>query len=169
VTITVNAQKNDKQKVLIAMYLIEFFDRNIDDSLRKPLMIAAVLLGIVLLVTAARAAFEYLYITLPPQQVTITVSYSPETSCREDSPVYMLIKNDSYRDIVNTSFALSVKKTVKGDNFIQLLVKNYSTDRVIKAGESYAGCWVYPKLNTQHYVPEELLYEVNSKQVVFRD
>jgi len=151
------------------MYLIEIFDRNnMDDSLRKPLMIVAALLGTVLLVAAGRAAFEYLYVTLPPQQVSITVSYSPETSCREDSPVYMLIKNDSYREIVNTSFNLSVKKMIKGGNFIQLLAKDYSTDRVIKAGESYAGCWVYPKLNTQHYVPEELIYEINSKHVVFR-
>jgi hypothetical protein len=152
------------------MYLIEIFDRNNrDDSIKKPLMIVAVLLGIALLAYAGRAAFEYLYITLPPQQVAVSVSYSPETSCRADSPVYMLIKNDSYREIVNTSFTLSVKKTINGDNFIQLLTKDYSTDRVIKAGESYAGCWVYPKLNTEHYVPEELVYDINSQNVVFRD
>jgi hypothetical protein len=151
------------------MYVTDIFDRNnMNDSLKKPLMIAAVLLGIVLLSSAAAAAYEFLYITLPPKQVNISVSYSPESICREDSPVYMLIKNDSFREIVNTSFVLSVKKTINADNYIQLLTKNYSTDRVIKAGESYAGCWAYPKLNTEHYVPEELLYEVESQQVVFR-
>jgi len=151
------------------MYFIEIFDRNnMNDSLKKPLMTVAVLIGIVLLVSAARAAYEYLYITLPPQQVKVSISYSPQNNCREDSPVYMLITNDSYREIVNTSFNLTVKKTINGDNFIQLLSKNYSTDRVIKAGESYAGCWAYPKLNTEHYVPEELIYEISNEHVVFR-
>jgi hypothetical protein len=151
------------------MYVIEIIDRyNMNDSLKKPLMIVAVLLGIGLLTSAAFAAFDYLYVTLPPQQVNITVSYSPESACRKDSPVYMLITNDSYREIVNTSFTLFVKRTIDGDNFIQLLTKDYSTDRVIKAGESYAGCWAYPKLNTEHYIPEELIYEVNNQQVVFR-
>ena len=151
------------------MYVIELFDRNnMSDRVKKPLMIAAVLLGMALLASAALAAYEYLYITLPPQLVTVSVSYSPDSACREDSPVYMLIKNNSYREVVTTSFILSVKKAVKGDNFIQLLAKNYSTDRVIKAGESYAGCWAYPKLNTEHYVPEELIYETVSQQVVFR-
>jgi hypothetical protein len=151
------------------MYVIQIFDRNnMSDRVKKPLMIAAVLLGMALLASAALAAYEYLYITLPPQLVTVSVSYSPDSTCREDSPVYMLIKNNSYREVVSTSFILTVKKAVKGDNFIQLLTKNYSTDRVIKAGESYAGCWAYPKLNTEHYVPEELIYEIVSQRVVFR-
>ena len=81
----------------------------------------------------------------------------------------MLIKNDSYREIISTSFSLSVKKQISNNDYIQLLEKNYITDKIIKAGESYAGCWPYPKLNTDHYAPEKLRYEINGKQVAFRD
>jgi hypothetical protein len=109
------------------------------------------------------------YYILPPEQVNISVSYSPDVTCRADTPVYLVIKNDSLRDIINTSFMLSVKKESSGDNFIQLLEKKYSTDSLIKAGETYGGCWAYPKLITNHYVPEELIYEIKHKQIVFRD
>jgi len=140
-----------------------------NDSLKDHVKKIAVLVGTVLLVVVAYTAYEYLYHTLPPKQVDIAVSYLPDSTCREDSPIYMLIKNDSYREITSTSFSLSVKKEINSNNSIQLLEKSYFTDKIIKAGESYVGCWPYPKLNTDHYVPEKLMYEINSKQVAFRD
>lgn len=136
---------------------------------KNPMKLIAVLAGIALFIVAVTGSYHYLYHKLPPKQVAIAISYAPDTSCRVDSPVYMLIKNDSYREIISTSFSLSVKKQINSNTYIQLLEKNYITDRIIKAGESYGGCWPYPKLNTDHYVPEKLRYEINSKQVAFRD
>lgn len=140
-----------------------------NDSLKKPLKIAVALVSIVLVLVVARATYNYVYHTLPPRQVNISVSYSPDNTCRMNSPIFMLITNDSSREIINTSFNLVVKKGYNNDNFILLLAKNYSTDKIIKAGDSYGGCWAYPKLNTDHYVPEELTYEINRTQIVFRD
>ncbi len=140
-----------------------------NNVIKNPMKLIVVLSSIVLFVVAAITSYNYLYHTLPPEQVAIAISYSPDTSCRVDSPVYMLIKNDSYREIISTSFSLSVKKQINSNNYIQLLEKNYITDKIIKAGESYGGCWPYPKLNTDHYVPEKLMYEINTKQVAFRD
>ena len=139
------------------------------DGLKKPLMIAAVVVGIALFAFAAHAAYNYVHYTLPPEQVNIVVSYSPDTACRIDSPVYMLITNDSSREIISTSFSLSIKKRINNDNFIQLLDRDYFTEKIIQAGDSYAGCWVYPKLNTEHYVAEELIYEIKSKDITFRN
>jgi len=138
------------------------------DILKNPLKVVAVLFGIILLLIIARTAYNYLYYTLPPQQVNVSVRYSPDVTCRMDSPIYMLVTNDSWREITSTSFSLSVKKRINGKNFIQLLARSYSTDKIIKAGGSYGGCWAYPKLNTDHYVPEELIYEINGKQIEFR-
>ena len=140
-----------------------------NDSLKKPLKIAVVLVSIVLVLVVARATYIYVYHTLPPRQVNISVRYSPDNTCRVDSPIYMLITNDSSRDIINTTFNLLVKKGYNNGNFILLLAKDYSTDKIIKAGDSYGGCWAYPKLNTAHYVPEELTYEINRKQIMFRE
>jgi hypothetical protein len=139
------------------------------DSLKKPFKIVLVLVAIILAPLVARTTYYYMYYTLPPKQVDISVKYSPDVTCRADSPIYILITNDSRREIISASFRLLVKKRINDDNFIQLLAKNYSTDRIIKAGDSYGGCWVYPKLNTEHYVPEELIYEINGKQIVFSD
>lgn len=139
-----------------------------NDSLEKPIKIAAGMFGIVLMLMAAYAAYDYVYHTLPPQQVSISVQYSPDNTCKRDSPIYMLITNDSSREIIGTSFNLSVKKESDNDNFIQLLAKNYATDTVIKAGDSYGGCWSYPKLNTRYYAPENLIYEIDRKQIMFR-
>lgn len=140
-----------------------------NDSLKKPLKIAIVLIVMILTLIVVHAGFNYLYYTLPPEQVKISVSYSPDTTCRKGIPLHMLITNGSYREIISTSFSLSVKKRVNKDNFIQLLLRDYSTDKVIKSGGSYDGCWTYPELNTKHYVPEELIYEIDRKQIMFRD
>jgi len=140
-----------------------------NDGLKKPLKIAAVLVSIVSVLIIARATYFYVYNTLPPRQVNISVRYSPDNTCRMNSPIYMLITNDSSREIINTSFNLVVKKGYNDDNFILLLEKDYSTDKIIKAGDSYGGCWAYPKLNTAHYVPEKLIYEINHKQIMFRE
>lgn len=139
------------------------------DSLKKPLMIVAVLVGIVLLLLVARATYNYLHYTLPPEQVNIAISYSPDTTCRMDSPMYMLITNDSSREIINTSFSLSIKKQNDNYNYIPLSARNYSTGKIIKAGNSYGGCWAFPKLETNKYIPEKLIYEITGKQIVFRD
>jgi len=139
------------------------------DDLKKPLQVVAVLFGIVLVLVITRVSYNYVYHTLPPKQVDISVRYSPDNTCRTDSPIYMLITNNSSREIINTSFNLSVKKADNSESFIQLLAKNYSTDKIIKAGDSYGGCWAYPKLITAYYVPEKLIYEVNRKLIVFRD
>ena len=139
------------------------------DDLKKPLQVVAVLFGIVLVLVITRVSYNYVYHTLPPKQVDISVRYSPDNTCRTDSPIYMLITNNSSREIINTSFNLLVKKADNSESFIQLLVKKYSTDKIIKAGDSYGGCWAYPKLITAYYVPEKLIYEVNRKLIVFRD
>lgn len=139
-----------------------------NESLTTPLKVIAVLSGITLALLVVAASYDYVYHTLPPRQVTVAVSYSPDNTCRSDSPLYMLITNDSYREIINTSFSLSVKKQIDSDNSIQLLEKNYLTEQIIKAGDSYGGCWSYPKLNTKFYDPEKLIYELNGKEITFK-
>ena len=139
-----------------------------NENINIPLKAVVVLVGIILALVILAASYNYLYYTLPPEQVNVSVSYSPANNCRSDSPVYMLITNDSYRDIITTSFSLSIKKGVDSDNFIQLLEKNYATEQAIKAGDSYGGCWAYPKLNTRFYDPEKLIYEIKRKQITFK-
>jgi len=140
-----------------------------EDNFKTPLKIIAVLVCVVLILVVARVTYHYVYQTLPPEQVDVSMRYSPETRCRQDSPLYMLITNDSFREIISTSFVLLVKKRISNDDFIQLSERVYSTDKIIKAGASYEGCWVYPKLNTDYYVPEKLIYEINRKEIIFRD
>ena len=139
-----------------------------NENIKIPLKVVVVLIGFTLLLVMLAAAYNYVYHTLPPEQVNVSVSYSPDNNCRSDSPVYMVIKNDSYRDVINTSFSLSIKKGVNSDNFIQLLEKDYATEQAIKAGDSYGGCWAYPKLNTKFYDPEKLIYEIKRKQITFK-
>lgn len=114
----------------------------------------------------AYLAFYYLYYTLPPQQVSIDVKYQPEPPCRKDSPFYMRITNDSYRDVMGTSFKLSVKVDEHSDSIVQLSAENYSTDTVVKAGTAHEGCWTYPKVYKNKHDPYKLIYEV--KQPVIR-
>jgi hypothetical protein len=138
-------------------------------GLNKNYNFIAVPAGILSVLLLAFSAFYYMYYILAPEKVNVSVRYSPGAVCGMDTPIYMLITNDSYRDIIKTSFTLIVKKESGSDNFIQLLEKNYSTDSPVKAGDTYGGCWVYPKLITSHYVPEELIYEIKNKNIVFRD
>ena len=118
---------------------------------------------------AALWAYRYLYYSLPPQLLSITLKYQPEPPCRKDSPLYMQILNDSYRDVLGTSFALSVKASKDGDNIAQLLSNTYSTDTIIKAGKTHEGCWSFPKLYTNKHDPNELIYEVKRQVVRFGD
>lgn len=139
------------------------------DSLIRNMKLVLVSLATVLVLLAVYAAYIYVYHTLPPTQVGITVGYSPETACRADAPVYMLIKNDSLREIVSTSFNLSIQKENESYNYLPMSARVYSTDRVISAGEAYGGCWSFPKLELKKYVPEKLIYKVTGQNIVFRD
>lgn len=122
---------------------------------------------ILLTLYPAYLAFDYLYHTLPPQQVGITVEYLPESPCREDSPFYMRITNDSYRDVLGTSFTLSVKVDEHSDSIVQYDKDSYSTDTVVKAGTSHEGCWAYPKLYKNNHDPYKLIYEVKQPVIKF--
>ena len=130
---------------------------------------AAIAVLILLLLITAGWAYKYLYYTLPPQLVSITLKYQPEPPCRKDSPLYMQILNDSYRDVLGTSFSLSVKVNENSENIAQLLSNTYSTDTIIKAGDSHEGCWSFPKLYTNKHDPYELIYEVERQVVRFSD
>ncbi len=141
----------------------------VNELLSKYWKIAAVAVFISLLLIAIRWAYIYLYYTLPPQLVSITLKYQPESPCRKDSPLHMQILNDSYRDVLGTSFAVSVKVNEDGDNIAQLLSNTYSTDTVIKAGKSHEGCWSFPKLYTSKHDPNELIYEAKRQVVRFQD
>ena len=140
-----------------------------NEVLSKYTKLAVVVVFIMLLMIAALWAYRYLYYTLPPQLVSITLKYQPESPCRKDSPLYMQILNDSYRDVLGTSFSLSVKTSEGGDNIAQLLSSTYSTDTVIKAGKSHEGCWPFPKLYTYKHEPNELIYEAERQVVRFGD
>ena len=135
----------------------------------KPYKVITTLSAIVLTLFIAFFAYDYLRYTLPPKLVDVSMTYLPDTSCRDDSPLYMLITNDSYRTIINTSFTLVVKKRYNNDSFLQLLKKDYSTDTAIESSSSYGGCWSFPKLNTNYYVAEDLIYEIHNQRVVFND
>ena len=141
----------------------------VHELLSKYWKIAAVVASILLLLIAIRWAYIYLYYTLPPQLVSITLKYQPESPCRKDSPLYMQIMNDSYRDVLGTSFALSVKASEDGDNIAQLLSNKYTTDTAIKAGKSHEGCWSFPELYTSKHDPNTLIYEVKRQVVRFKD
>ncbi|MBE9559939.1 MAG: hypothetical protein IMF15_04080 [Proteobacteria bacterium] len=135
----------------------------------KPLKIIVTLSVVTLTLMVAYQAYNYLRYTLPPEQVSVSISYSTDINCRKDSPLYMLITNDSYRRIINTSFSLYVKKKYDNDSFLLLLKKVYSTDKVIDADSAYGGCWSFPELNTRYYVPGDLIYEIKQQQVTFDD
>jgi len=139
------------------------------DSLNKPLKIVGVLASIILILIAIRAAYAYVYYTWPPKQVNISVSYSPNTKCRAETPIYMLITNDSFREITSTSFGLAVRERNNSDNLVPLLARGYSTGKVIKSGSSYGACWEYPELATDDYDPKDLTYGVTRQQIAFRD
>ncbi len=81
----------------------------------------------------------------------------------------MTIVNEGYREIIKTSFVLSVKVDEQSNSIAQLLSSNYSTDRVVAAGETYEGCWAYPKLYNNKHAPEKLLYEAKSQSIEFSD
>jgi len=140
-----------------------------NEILSKYSKTAAIVVFILLLLFAALWAYKYLYYTLPPQLVSITLKYQPESPCRHDSPLYMQILNDSYRDVLGTSFSLSVKVNENSENIAQLLSNTYSTDTIIKAGDSHEGCWSFPKLYTNKHDPYELIYEVERQVVRFSD
>lgn len=140
-----------------------------NEILSKYSKIAAIVVFILLLLIAALWAYKYLYYTLPPQLVSITLKYQPESPCRKDSPLYMQILNDSYRDVLGTSFSLSVKVNENSENIAQLLSNTYSTDTIVKAGDSHEGCWSFPKLYTNKHDPYELIYEVERQVVRFSD
>ncbi|MFV9615633.1 MAG: hypothetical protein ACNYZG_06730, partial [Gammaproteobacteria bacterium] len=78
------------------------------------------------------ATYSYVYHTLPPQQVNISVAYLPDNTCRKDSPIYMLITNDSRREIINTTFSLLVKNRTNSDGFILLLEKNIQLIKLLR-------------------------------------
>lgn len=124
---------------------------------------------VLLAMIAARAAYNYLYYTLPPQLVSITIKYSPESPCREDSPLYMQILNAGYREVVGASFTLSVKVDEHSESIAQLLSSEYSTDAIVRARSSHEGCWSYPKLYSNEYAPDKLLYEAKDQLIKFDD
>lgn len=124
--------------------------------------------AIIIALFAAQKIYHYVQHTLPPTQVEITVKYSPHSPCRKDSPLYVAIFNDSHRQVNNTAFSLSVKKE-GGENLIQLLSSTYSKDQIIAPGDTYEGCWTYPKLNTNQYSPEELTFAIKRKVITFKD
>lgn len=129
--------------------------------------ITVIVVVILLALYPAYLAFNYLYYTLPPQLVSITVKYLPESPCRQDSPFYMQITNDSYRDVLGTSFTLSVKVDEHSDSIVQLSADAYSTDTMVKAGTSHEGCWTYPKLYKNKHDPYKLIYEVKQPVIKF--
>lgn len=124
---------------------------------------------ILLALYPAYLAFNYLYYTLPPQLVTIEVKYQPDSPCRKDSPFYMRITNDSYRDVLGTSFTLSVKVDEESDSIVQLAAQSYTTDTVVAAGTSHEGCWTYPKLYRNKHDPHKLIYQVKKPVIRFSD
>lgn len=122
---------------------------------------------ILLALYPAYLVFNYLYYTLPPQKVSIEVKYQPDSPCRKDSPFYMRITNDSYRDVLGTSFTLTVKVDEQSDSIVQLAAESYITDTVVKAGTSHEGCWTYPKLYKNRHDRYKLIYEVKQPVIKF--
>ena len=139
------------------------------ENIKKPVKYAVILIGIALILILANEAYQYLYYKLPPKLVSVSLRYTPEEPCRPDTPMHMLIVNDSYREIIKTSFVLSVKVDEQSNSIAQLLSSNYSTDVVIGARETYEGCWAYPKLYNNKHAPEKLLYEAKSQSIKFSD
>jgi hypothetical protein len=133
------------------------------DNTKRNVIVVFILLSLY----PAYLAFNYFYYTLPPQQVSITVKYLPESPCRKDSPFHMQITNDSYRDVLGTSFTLSVKVDEQSDSIVQFAEDAYSTDTVVKAGTSHEGCWSYPKLYKNKHDPYKLIYEVKQPVIKF--
>ncbi|NOQ89327.1 MAG: hypothetical protein GQ549_00095 [Gammaproteobacteria bacterium] len=139
------------------------------ENIKKPVKYAVILIGIALILILANEAYQYLYYKLPPKLVSVSLRYTPEEPCRPDTPMHMTIVNDGYREIIKTSFVLSVKVDEQSNSIAQLLSSNYSTDRVVAAGETYEGCWAYPKLYNNKHAPENLLYEAKSQSIEFSD
>ena len=139
------------------------------DNLKKPLKYAIILLVMALLVFLANETYQYLYYKLPPKMVSVSIKYLPAAPCRKDTPMFMLIVNDSYREIIKTDFILSVKAGKDSEDIAQLLSRDYSTDVVIAAGDSYEGCWSYPKLYNNKHAPESLLYSIKRQAITFSE
>ena len=141
----------------------------IPENLVKPLKYAGILVGILLVVIVANETYKYFYYELPPKLVNVTVKYLPELPCRKDSPMHMLIVNDSYRYVIKTDFSLTVKVEEGSENLVPLLAGDYSTDELVEPGKFYEGCWSYPKLYNNKHAPESLIYSVKRKSITFSD
>lgn len=141
----------------------------IPENSKKPLKYAAIVIGIMLLLIAANETYKYLYNTLPPKLVSVTIKYLPESPCRKDTPIHMLVVNESYRHVVKASFTLAIKEDEGSHNLMPLSAGNYSTDELIEAGKSYEGCWSYPKLYNNKHAPESLMYIVKNQVIKFAE
>ena len=136
-------------------------------NFKKIVKLISSVAAIIIVLFVAHRIYQYVQHTLPPTQIKITAKYSPHSPCRKDSPLYIAIFNDSHRQVNNTAFSLSVRKE-GGENIIQLPSSTYSKDQAIAPGDTYEGCWIYPKLNTNQYSPEELTFAIKRKVITFQ-
>ena len=111
--------------------------------------------------------YDYVQNTLAPTQVEIVVLYSPKSHCRVDSPLYVAITNNSHRTVNKSAFTLTAKNDSSEENMIPILSSTYNKDKIIRSGETYEGCWPYPKLKSNKYAAEELTFEVKRKVITF--
>lgn len=138
-------------------------------NIQKPLKIIIIIIIVTLAIFASSKVYDFVQNTLPPTQVDITVKYSPELPCREDTPLLVTIFNGSHRKIFDTKFVLSATAANADDNLIETLARTYSKNTIIHAGDKYEGCWAYPQLTTGKYAPETLRYKVKRKIFTFEN
>ena len=148
------------------------FSYGMKKLLIKIAKIIGILLGITIAAVVAFLAYYYIHEELPKKMVNITVMYTPDKICSKEYPMFVVIKNDSIREIHETSFNITVRRKGYSRDLTKWSIDVYSTDKIIHPGESYGACWTYPELkeeNVDKYDPKELIYEVRDKFVRFGD
>lgn len=117
----------------------------------------------------------YKYITVPDQyrksitdKVSVTVLYNVAT-CNYYSPLFITIINNSNKTITKVSW--DVNTYVPGySTDISGWPNNYSSDKILKPGESWSSCYTLPSnLNNKNHDPGSLKYGISNKYVQFQD
>ena len=101
------------------------------------------------------------------ESVSITVSYAP-ASCGENLPLHFKITNRSKKVVNKVKWDITATRKGYSSNIIQYGgYLPYSSDKMLKPGESYSGCYGVPFIGDTP--PQNLIWKVkNHKSIEFQ-
>lgn len=115
----------------------------------------------------------YAFVTIPEQKreyaenkVKIFVTYNA-TACSPEYPLSIIIINNSGKTLNKAEWRLGAYRTGYSSNLIGY-GNDYSSDKIIKSGESWSACYNIPKnLLSIGYGLDKLEYKVEYKYLNF--